>query len=273
MSDSTPDRRYLLTVAYDGTSYHGWQRQINPDTQQPLRTVQGVLEDALRRALRQPITLAGASRTDAGVHALGQAAAFNAQTTIPLERLPAAVNRYLPDDVLVTAARTVPADFNPIADATRKQYRYAIHNDSLRPLFERRYLYHCWLTLDLAAMHTAAQHLLGTHDFTSLAHAQHGRESAVRTIFDASVSRITDTRIHIDVTGDGFLYNMVRIIAGTLVDVGAGRIAPDSIPDLLQQRDRTAAGPTLAPHGLCLLWIHYDLPDAADDDKEIASPD
>jgi len=248
-------RRYRLTVRYDGSEFHGWQMEEPPEGE-PLRTAQGVLESAVNGALRQPVVLNGASRTDAGVHALGQVAAFNAETTIPVERLHHAINRYLPNDIAVVDAREVEGNFDPITMAVRKAYQYTIHNASVRPVFDRRQVYHCWQPLDAAAMHEAAQTIIGEHDFESFANTHHGRSSTVRTVFSCDVNR-DGQRVVIDVCGSGFLYHMVRIIAGTLVKVGSGAMSVAHIPAILAARDRNLAGPTLDAAGLRLMWIAY----------------
>lgn len=258
-------RRYRLTVRYDGSEFHGWQKQEPPEGE-PLRTAQGVLESAVARAVRQPVVLIGASRTDAGVHALGQVAAFSAETTIPVDRLHHAINRYLPDDIAVVHAREVTRDFDPITMAVRKAYQYTIHNSSVRPVFDRKQVYHCWHTLDVEHMHAAAQRLVGEHDFASFANTHHGRESTVRRVFSCSVWREGE-RIQMDVCGSGFLYHMVRIIIGTLVEVGRGAMGVEDISRILAARDRMQAGPTLDAAGLRLMWIRYpgdDEPDSAD---------
>lgn len=255
-TDTTNRQRYKLTIAYDGTEFHGWQKQTPPDTE-PLRTVAGVVEDALRHALRQPIDLVGASRTDAGVHAQGQVAHFDADTTVPLDKLAAAVNSRLPDDVEIRDAQLVPTDFDAISDVTSKQYRYRIFNTAQRPLEKRHTVYHCWTPLDINPMADAAARLVGTHDFEGFAAAHHGRTSTVRTVLCCEV--VTDEpEVHIVVEGTGFLYNMVRIIAGTLVEVGRGRFTPDIIDQILKSRDRRQAGPTLPPQGLCLEWVKHN---------------
>lgn len=249
-------RRYRLKVRFDGTSFHGWQRQTAPDGE-PLRTVQGELEFATARALRQPLSIVGASRTDAGVHALGQVAAFSAETSIPTERIPAAINRYLPDDVAVWDASETDDDFNPIRGAVSKTYRYTIFNGVVRPVFDRFRCHHYWNPLDALTMQDAGKLLEGEHDFTSFANANHGRESAVRIVHFCEVSR-SGERIFIDIGGNGFLYHMVRIIAGTLVEVGRGALNAQAIPDIIAARDRAQAGPTLPPGGLCLHQVSYD---------------
>ena len=248
-------QRYRLTVRYDGSEFHGWQKQEPPESE-PLRTAQGVLESAVIRALRQPVVLNGASRTDAGVHALGQVAAFNAETTIPIERMHHAINRYLPEDIAVVNAREVDHDFDPITMAVRKAYQYTIHNVSVRPVFDRKQVYHCWHPLDAAAMHEAARALIGSHDFASFANTHHGRSSTVRTVFACEVRREGE-RIVLEISGSGFLYHMVRIIAGTLVEVGRGAMSVDDVARVLAARDRAQAGPTLEASGLRLMWIAY----------------
>ena len=252
--------RYKLTVAYDGTEFHGWQRQHRPG-EEPLRTVQGVLEKTIVEVVREPITLTGASRTDAGVHARGQVGAFSCDSIIEPKRLAAAVNSRLPEDIQVRRACLVDEGFSPISDAVSKAYRYYIAHGNRRrrlpPLFDRRFVYSCGYALDPALMNDAAPHLIGEHDFSSFARLNHGRESAVRTIHDCSVTAISSRRCRIDVSGNGFLYNMVRIIAGTLVDVGRGKLDPNDIPGILKATDRTTAGTTLPPEGLFLMSVKY----------------
>lgn len=252
-----PPRRIMLTVMYDGSGFCGWQKQEPPEAP-PLRTAQGALESAVRRAVRAPVNVVGASRTDSGVHAVGQVAAFTAPAnmTIPVERLHRAINRYLDPDIAVIAAREVDPSFQPIGDAVRKCYRYTIHNAELRPIFDRSRVYHCWRPLDADAMNRAAQIIVGKHDFASFAHVQHGRESTVRRIESLTVERRGE-RVNIEVVGDGFLYNMVRIIAGTLVEIGRGHWLAEKTREILAARDRSAAGTTLGPEGLCLVWIEY----------------
>lgn len=250
----------MLTIKYDGFGFHGWQKQEPPDAE-PLRTAQGVIESATRRAVREPVNVMGASRTDSGVHAEAQVAAFTVEEPrIPVDRLHRAINRYLDEDIAVTAAREVPLDFEPTWMPDRKAYRYSIHNALLRPVFDRSRLYHFWYDLDLDRMNDAAGRLVGEHDFESFANTAHGRESTVRTVFACGVSRMGE-RVFIDIEGSGFLYHMVRIIAGTLVEIGRGHWAPEYIDEILESRDRRLAGPTLEARGLCLQWIHY--PDEA----------
>ncbi len=252
--------RYKLTVAFEGTDFHGWQRQHQPG-EEALRTVQGVLQQAVVDVVREPITLVGASRTDAGVHARGQVAAFTCDSTIEPKRLAAAVNSRLPDDVQIRRASIVDDDFSPISDAVAKGYRYRItygnRGRHLPPLFDRRFVYFSGYQLDPARMNDAARHLIGEHDFASFTRLNHGRESTVRTIHNCTVTALAKRRCRIDVSGDGFLYNMVRIIAGTLVEVGRGKLEPDDVPKILAAVDRTAAGTTLPPEGLFLMSVKY----------------
>ena len=253
-----PRRRYRLTVAYDGSAFHGWQRQEPPD-REPLRTVQGELEHALVRVLRQPrdtMALLGASRTDAGVHALGQVCHFDATTPIPLDRLARAVGSRLPGDIDIRDAAIVPDAFDAIGDVVSKQYRYRLFNAPHKPLGIRHLVHHEPTAMDVARMNDAAGRLVGTHDVEGFAAVAHGRTTTVRTIHACAVEQQGE-EVHVTVSGSGFLYHMVRIITGTLVEVGRGRFGPGVIDDILTTRDRRRAGPTLPPTGLCLEWVRY----------------
>lgn len=255
--------RFRLVVAYDGTNFHGWQRQDPPDGP-PLRTVQGVLEHAVALAVGDRVVVMGASRTDAGVHALGQVAAFTAETRIPIDRLAMAINARLPKDVRVRTAERVHHGFDPISDCESKCYRYSIAHGDTRTdgemLFQRRTVWSTWYQLDPARMRSAAAELVGTHDFAAFAQANHGRESTVRTIYGCTVLTPQPGRLIVEVAGNGFLYNMVRIISGTLVEAGRGRIAATDIRTALQTGNRTLTGPTLPPEGLRLEWVRYPAP-------------
>lgn len=365
----SPVPRYKLTIEYDGTDFCGWQKQepfapadsagaddhlsIHPGTDAfnaaetlatregetrsrvALRTVQHVVEKAVREVVREPVVLLGASRTDSGVHARGQVAAFTCSGDEILEpggseegggpssspsprglgwplsrgadRLLRAINGRLPDDVQITAIEPTTPHFNPIGGATSKSYSYTLSvaphpplGLGLRPLWDRRYVHRVWGELDLETMNAAAQRLIGEHDFAAFAAANHGRLTTVRTIFTCSVTDVTpfaltevraqgrasagshnpaatrplpgtlptpglareplkdgDRRLRIEVSGSGFLYNMVRIIAGTLVEAGRGKLTPEAVTAALQSKDRRNAGPTLPPTGLCLEWIRY----------------
>lgn len=352
--------RYKLTIAYDGTDFAGWQKQEPPDPagregepggpapittrklepglvagrpgRVALRTVQAVVERAVREVVRQPVLLQGASRTDAGVHARAQVAVFTCggDETEPgegpdgasgtdsrgaggwpvsrgVDRLLRAMNSRLPHDVQVVRAEVVRPAFDPIGDCVAKGYSYAFWVGMHRPLWERRYVWHTWADLDLDAMRQAAATFVGEHDFAAFAAAGHGRQSTVREVFDCRVVedagrlRAAETEsgdvqegewggtepspqpspaaggrggegcghralaepgrlVRVEISGNGFLYNMVRIIAGTLHEVGRGRIAADDVPGIIESLDRRRAGPTLPPEGLCLEWIRYREP-------------
>ena len=253
--------RYKLSVAYDGTGFHGWQEQ-NPPDGEPLRTVQAELRRAAQVALKQPIVVQGASRTDSGVHALGQVAQFDAETRIPIDRIPKAINSKLPPDVEVRDACEVASGFDCISDAVNKQYRYRIWTSEHRPLMYRHVVHHYFKELDVQRMSLMATRIIGEHDFESFATSNHGRLTTVRRVFDCRVEREPSGRpeVHLVISGNGFLYNMVRIIAGTLVECGRGHWEPEHVDEIIAAKDRRAAGPTLPPQGLCLEWIKY--PDA-----------
>jgi tRNA pseudouridine38-40 synthase len=254
--------RYRLTVAYDGTNFHGWQKQ-DPPGAEPLRTAQAVLEWAVVNVVREQVNVVGASRTDAGVHALGQVAAFTCTNGFDPTQLAAALNARLPEDAQVRDAALTSDDFSPISAAIAKGYRYRIAwgrgkpGDLPRPLFNRATTYWTPYELDAARMNEAARRLIGEHDFASFTRKNHNRESTVRTVHDCKVTATGKRRLRMDVCGNGFLYNMVRIIAGTLVEIGRGKIEPQAIEEILAAADREAAGPTLPPEGLCLMWVKY----------------
>ena len=252
-----PTLRYKLTVAYRGTAYHGWQRQLPPGGGE-LPTVQNELRLALQRVVGHPVVVTGASRTDAGVHAVGQAATFDTvREQIPPDRLVRATNARLPDDVAVTEVGRVPGDFEVIGDAQEKAYRYRVRDALAKDVFAGDLALHLpGPRLDHEAMNEAAQHVVGRHDFASLCKPGHGRESTVRTITRCDVTRDGD-EVSVEVAGDGFLWNQVRILAGTLVRVGQGKRPAGEVPEILAARDREAAGPTAPAHGLCLLWVRY----------------
>jgi tRNA pseudouridine38-40 synthase len=266
--------RYKLTIAYDGTAFHGWQAQEPPGVA-PLRTVQSVMQEALAITMQQPIKVQGASRTDAGVHAIGQVAHFDAQTRIPIERMALAINARLPWDVEVRRAEIVHPQFDAIRDAIDKQYRYRLWTSTHRPLTRRHVVYHCWTPLHVQAMQEAAARIIGEHDFAAFASAGHGRESTVRTVHDCRIEvpppdELTGgSELHIVISGSGFLYNMVRIIAGTLVEIGRGHWSPERVDLMLREAKRELAGPTLPAQGLCLEWIkHREVPVAVEREQQ-----
>jgi len=361
--------RYKLTISYDGTDFHGWQFQHQPDPASDpalgearprisLRTVQEEVQRAVREIVREPVIVMGSSRTDSGVHARGQVAAFSCSPltspdvrepvaadavidsfatapTMPLpaallapdggkradggwpvsrgiDRLMRAINGRLPPDIVVLDAAEASHRFNPIGDTECKCYSYTIHASRERTLFDRNYVHHVWEPLDVASMQEAAQALVGEHDFAGFAALGHGRLTTVRTIHSCSVIEVDPQvgmglesrapsvmeaamkqgvgitgarvaspasrpgeppsigfpmkRVVIEVTGSGFLWNMVRIIAGTLAEVGRGRKKPGDMHAILESRDRRQAGPTFPAQGLCLEWIKYR-PDAGEADS------
>jgi len=257
-------RNIKLTVSYDGTSYHGWQ--IQPDK----RTIQGELINAVSNLLGWRTNVTAASRTDAGVSAVGQVALIQIDSPIPTKNFVKAITDRLPANIAITEAVEVPMGFNVIGDAKCKLYRYSIFTGRARPVF----VHQCWHLpekLDIAAMNEAAKLLVGQKDFKSFASADDHRSDSVRTILrcEAYSSRKDNTQhaghnthdekdwIYIDVEGDRFLYNMVRNIVGTLVEVGVGRMEPGKITEILDARDRRAAGPIAPAEGLCLMWIKH----------------
>ncbi len=241
-----------LIVEYDGTNYHGFQRQ--PEFHGP--TIQGVLEDRLSRITEQKVKLAVAGRTDAGVHALGQVVNFNSPTQIPMEKLPKAVNSLLPYDVRVKHAETVQANFNARFSAVWKRYCYTIYNSSIASVFHRLYSLHVPQPLDVASMMKAAKLMEGRRDFRAFCAAGSPVKDFVRNLIRCEVQQ-EGPFIRIICEADGFLYNMVRIISGTLVDVGMARIDPLKIPEILESKDRVKGGATAPPQGLCLVHVEY----------------
>jgi len=275
-------RNIKLTVVYDGSAYHGWQ--IQPG----LRTIQGVLTEAIGKLIGGEVRVFGASRTDAGVSAVGQVALVQIDSAIPVENLARAITGRLPADIAVAEAVEVPQGFDLIGAVKSKLYRYTIFTGQLRPVLQIRHCWHLPTRLDVTAMAEAAKMLVGKKDFKSFASAADKRENSVRTIFrcdvnsscvvrDASCEKKTQefaTDIHnteyavrntqyendwvyVDVEGDGFLYNMVRNIVGTLVEVGIGRMPSEKIAEILEAKNRTAAGPIAPAAGLCLMCVKY----------------
>lgn len=240
-----------LILSYDGTAYHGWQIQKNG------ASIQGTLTGALERLLGQPITLSGVGRTDAGVHARRYVANFKAACSIPLDRLPLAVNAFLPEDIGVQAAAQMPDEFDARFDCTRKEYAYYIYPSRIRDPFLARRTYRYPYALDAEKMQQGAQFFVGKQDFAAVRAMGTPVKSTVRTIYHCQVTQQNGV-IGIRVCGDGFLYNMVRAIAGTLLYVGSGKLAPYELEDILKSLDRAAAGPTLPPQGLFLNRLWYD---------------
>jgi tRNA pseudouridine38-40 synthase len=244
------NRRIKLVIQYDGTAYHGWQAQVDVDT------IQEQLERALEKLCGCEVKLIGSSRTDAGVHALGQVAHVDVDTPVPTKNIIRSLNRYLPDDIAVTKAKDVDESFDAIRNTTSKLYRYTIYTGKIRPVREIRYCWHRPGKLNIPKMQQAAAKILGKKDFKSFASAADQRESSVRTILKCEVVE-NKPFITIDVEADGFLYNMVRNIVGTLVDIGRGRWGAEYIDKILAAKDRAAAGKIAPASGLCLMEIYY----------------
>jgi len=263
----TSMRNLKLTIAYEGTRYAGWQ--VQPDRP----SVQGALAEAFFRLTSEHAVINGAGRTDAGVHALGQVANIRTATKLPIERLLLGLQHYLPDDIAIRDISDVPIEFHATLSARHKTYRYLIRPSRLRDPFSRRYAWRVSHPLDVEAMTAAARHLVGTHDFRCFETQGSPRPHTVRTLFQAEVFRaaawhlmspdIVPSRsdagpfVVVEVTGDGFLYNMVRAIAGTLVEVGLGKRASGSVAALIDDGRRASAGQTAPAHGLFLVCVDY----------------
>lgn len=243
-------KRIMLTVAYDGTDYHGWQYQNNG------KTIEGELNKALSSLLQKNIEVIGASRTDAGVHAMCNVAVFDTDAGIPAEKYSYALNQMLPDDIRIRKSQEVPADFHPRKTDTVKTYEYRIDCEEFADPLKTRYAYFNYVPLDASKMQEAAFHLIGTHDFKSFCSVNTTATTTVRTIFDIQVIR-DGVDIVVRITGNGFLYNMVRIIVGTLMDVGRGKYEPSKVKEILEATDRTAAGPTVPACGLMLKELRF----------------
>jgi tRNA pseudouridine38-40 synthase len=248
-------RTLKLILAYDGSAYAGWQVQPGQ------KTVQGILEAALARITGQPVRAVASGRTDAGVHALGQVVSFRTESRLAAEVFQRALCAELPEDLAVLEAAEMPESFHALRDAVRKRYRYVIHDGPVRDVFLRHY---CWPypygRLDVEAMRRAAGVLRGTHDFASFQTSGAARRTSVRTIFDLRVHRGEGELRHtisLEVEADGFLYNMVRTIVGSLAEVGRGARAESWIAEVLAAADRRVAGPTAPPQGLFLVKVEY----------------
>ncbi len=246
------EKKVLLTIAYDGTDFFGWQKQKDPS----VRTVEGEMGKCLSKLFKTEIELTGASRTDRGVHALGQRATIVVNTTMPIENMPSAMNSVLPRDISVVKAEEAEKGFHPRFDAKNKTYVYTIYNSKIRnPLYRNMSEQVRW-NLDVSKMKEAAGAFIGTHDFKGFCFSGNSSKTTVRTIFSLDVYKEGDF-IKIEVNGDGFLYNMVRIIAGTLIQVGAGKIDPKDMKTIIESCDRSKAGHTAGPSGLVLKNIEY----------------
>lgn len=236
-------KRVLMCVSYDGTAYSGFQVQENA------RTIEGELNKALSDLFGNKITVIGASRTDAGVHGLCNMVVFDTSARMPAEKVSFAINIRLPEDIRVVWSKEVPGDFHPRHTDTRKTYYYRIFDSEFMPPVKRLYYYHVKKPLDIALMNKASKYLVGEHDFKSFCSVNSSAISTIRTLYQVEVER-NGEEVTIKVTGNGFLYNMVRIIVGTLIEVGYGRRTPESVYDILNGCDRRLAGPTAPAHGL-----------------------
>ncbi len=246
-------RNVQLLIAYDGTDFHGWQ------TQAKMRTVQTTLQDVAQRVVRHPVTLIASGRTDAGVHAAGQIANFHTTCELTPHKFRHAIGSRLPKDIDLLRLRDVPTRFHSTSRSTGKLYRYRIFNHPRRPTrhHQQRYVYHYYKQLDCGAMRRAARLFVGTHDFKAMASTRSTpRQSSIRTILHCEAYAAYE-EIRIDVCGTGFLYNQVRNMVGTLLEVGRGKWPPERVTEILKSRDRRSAGPTVPACGLCLQWVQY----------------
>lgn len=241
---------YKITVQYDGTRYSGWQRQGNTGS-----TIQYKLERAISGILKEEIEVAGSGRTDAGVHALGQVANFKTGRYLYPEEFLTQLNSALPEDIAVTDMTLASPRFHARLSAKEKTYRYTIQNSSVSDVFRRKFEYQLPEKLNLSAMEEAAAYLIGTHDFKGFS-SGHTKKSTVRHLRVIEITR-EGNKVHLTFTGNGFLYNMVRILTGTLIEVGLGDREPESIKTVLNTKDRTKAGFTAPPQGLCLMEVTY----------------
>ena len=243
-------KRVMLTVAYDGTNYHGWQRQPNGET------IESVLNRCLSGLLQEEIEVIGASRTDSGVHALCNVAVFDTNTSMPAEKLAYALNARLPADIKIQGSKEVDITFHPRHCDSRKTYEYRIYNAEFPMPAERLYAHFSYIRFDVDRMREAAGYFVGTHDFKSFCCVDTQAENTVRQIEQAEVDK-TGNVITIRVAGRGFLYNMVRIMAGTLMEVGRGNLEPEDMERILAAKDRSAAGPTAPACGLTLVKYEF----------------
>lgn len=249
-------KRVKLVVAYDGTAYRGWQLQPNGIT------IEEVLNRELTALLKEPISVIGASRTDSGVHARGNVAVFDTENRMPADKICFALNQRLPEDIRVQSSKEVPADWHPRKANCTKTYEYKVLNRKIPMPLERLYAHFCYFNLDLEKMRQAAAYLIGEHDFKSFCTVRTQAEETVRTIYSLDITK-QDDMITIRISGSGFLYNMVRIIAGTLLEVGMGAYPPEHMEEILDARDRQVAGRTAPARGLTLVSMEYqkELPD------------
>lgn len=244
-------KRYKMIVAYDGTNYSGFARQPHAVT------IQGLLEKALYQITKQEILTLGAGRTDKGVHARGQCVAFDLETKIPTFKLARALNSKLPPDIVVQSVEEVNNQFHPRFNAKRKTYRYSLLNTPVSNPFDYRYTLHYPYPIDIHKMQEAANYMIGEHDFKCFCAAGSTVKDTIRTIYSIELKR-EGPIVYMDICGNGFLYNMVRIIMGTLLYVNEDKISVSAIPKMILEKDRQKAGPTVPPQGLIMLHINYE---------------
>lgn len=243
-------KRIMLIIAYDGTRYCGWQMQPNG------LTIEQVLNRVLTKLLNEPILVIGASRTDAGVHAMGNVAVFDTNTRIPADKISYALNQRLPEDIVIQQSQEVPLEFHPRRCKTVKTYQYSILNCRFSKPTQRLYTHFIYSQLQLEAMSQAAEYLIGEHDFKSFCSSKTRITETVRTIYSIHIEKKEDV-INITISGNGFLYNMVRIMVGTLIKVGMGAYPPAYVKEILAKQDRLEAGPKVPAQGLTLMGIEY----------------
>jgi len=244
-------KTFKLIIEYDGSDFHGWQRQKND------RSVQETIEKALSVMTRENVTLIGSGRTDAGVHALGQVASFTTCARLDAQALRSGLNSLLPDDVVIQTCEPMHEGFHARFDVISKHYRYHILNRPIAPAIGRQFVWHIRKPLDIPAMRAAADGLLGTHDFKAFEGAGSPRSHTVRTVSVSAVKETGGGNLIYDIAANGFLRFMVRNIVGTLMEVGLGKIPVEQVPDILQSRDRSRAGATAPPQGLVLVEVFY----------------
>lgn len=244
-------KNFKLTIQYDGSRYKGWQKLGDTDN-----TIQGKIEKVLSRMTGEEIDIIGSGRTDAGVHAIKQVANFHTSAAVNCSDILSYCYKYLPEDIVITDAQEVDSRFHSRYSAKRKKYMYRIWNDKFHNPFMRKYAYHVEEKLDINLMKEASALLIGEKDFTSFTSLKPKKKSMVREIYSIDIS--CDNKI-VDIIyyGNGFLYNMVRIITGTLIETGLGRMEPEYVGEVLEKKDRSLAGPTVPPHGLVLLDVEY----------------
>ena len=244
-------RNIKLTIEYDGKDFNGWQKQPNK------LNIQGEIERAIKDITGEDVDLIASGRTDAGVHALGQVANFKTNSNIPVEKIPIALNTKLKRSIRILAAEEVEERFHSRYNCKKKTYRYVINNSVNGTAIYRNLEYNFSQELNVEKMNEAVKYFIGEHDFKAFKASGTSSKSSVRIIYDAKVYRDGD-RVNIELTGNGFLYNMVRIIAGTLIDVGIGKILPEQITNIINSKERTMAGKTLPPNGLYLVKVEYE---------------